>query len=283
MQDLERDGIAVLRSRELCDQLRDDPAAAMMRLLGQAPLHISCVEVAPIPGRRSIVESDRDGRLHVDAFPLVSPDVVVMSCYQHASAGGDSLFVDTWELLREIRCDDPGLYAQLFLHCRQFRFPAYSVFAPTFSLRQGRLMCHHATFPMPGDEIGLRFQERVDGARKITFRLAAGELYLINNHRFLHGRTCFSGARRLQRLQAWCEPALGAPPELLAAARRVLDWRLDVMPGGAEWVRKRLGLSPVPPADVARIPNSRQDDLLVGQLRALPPPPADLVNAMLSP
>ena len=282
VRQLERDGIIVIRSTRLCEQLEAEPMAAMTRLLGAAPLKVNTVAVTPVPGRRSIVESSLDGRLHVDAYPMLSPDLVVMSCYQQSEGGGESVFVDAWETLGAIRQEEPELYAQLFLTCRQFRFPAYNVFSPTFSLRQDFLMCHHATFPGEGDEIGARFQAWVDRTPKIAFKLEPGDLYIINNHRFLHGRTRFFGERRLQRLQAWTETPLGAPEPYVEAARLAHAWRMETAPQGAHWVRKRFGLARASVDELDLIPSAAHDAELTDVLRVLPGAPQELAGRILA-
>ncbi|MGH8032263.1 MAG: TauD/TfdA family dioxygenase [Luteimonas sp.] len=282
VQQLERDGIIVIRSAQLCEQLVAQPMAAMTQLLGAAPLKVNTVAVTPVPGRRSIVESSLDGRLHVDAYPMLSPDLVVMSCYQQSEGGGESVFVDAWETLSAIRKEAPELYAELFLTCRQFRFPAYNVFSPTFSLRQDFLMCHHATFPGEGDEIGARFQAWVDCTRKIAFKLEPGDLYIINNHRFLHGRTRFFGERRLQRLQAWTDRSLAAPEAFVEAARLAYGWRTETATQTPKWIKQRFGLTRASVDELDLIPSTAHDAELSGALQLLPSAPRELAGRILA-
>lgn len=277
-----RDGFAIVHSPALCDALRAEPARALHDLVGQAPVRHACVDVAPVAGRLSIVESDRDGRLHVDAFPFVSPDVVVMSCDLQAEQGGETQLVDTWPLVGALAARSPRVCAALFLRYREFRFPAYHVHAPTFSLRNGRLTCHHATFPQPGDDLGERFQSAVDAAPRIEFRLGAGDLYLIDNHRMLHGRTRFHGPRRLQRLQAWLPRPAPAPAHLLEAAALARRWHDQQAAGLAPELRQRLGLAPLADPLLARIPKRDLDAALSAFVAALPAPPGTLVDAVLA-
>lgn len=276
--EIARDGIIVLQSDELCDSLLARPFSAAAELLGAAPLHYDVVAVRPVDGQASIVESNRDGRLHTDSYPMMSPDLVVMSCHQQSVSGGESVFVDSWQVLDAIRCEDPSLYEKLFTVCRAFRFPAYRVYAPTFGFNQGAFVFHHATFPDEGDEVGRHFQHWVERARKLAFRLEPGQVYLIDNHRMLHGRTRFTGARHLQRLQLWNEERSPIPERFFDAASAALEWRDHAASHHSDDVRRRLGLSRVPQGRFAELPCRDHDALLDRALQTLPPPPAGLLD-----
>lgn len=277
-QEIARDGIIVLQSGELCESLLARPFRAASELLGAEPLHYDVVAVKPVDGQASIVESNRDGRLHTDSYPMMSPDLVVMSCHQQSASGGESVFVDSWQVLDAIRCEDPSLYVKLFTVCRAFRFPAYRVYAPTFGFNQGSFVFHHATSPDEGDEVGCDFQQWVERARKLAFRLEPGQVYLIDNHRMLHGRTRFTGARHLQRLQLWNEARSSIPERFLDAASAALEWRDHAAAQYVDDVRSRLGLSRVPERRFAELPCRDQDVVLDRALQTLPPPPACLLD-----
>ena len=266
---LATDGWAWVSSARMCELLLSDPASAVGEFLGVVPERFECMQVTPVQGSRSIVTSSRDGRLHVDAHPLLSPTVVIMSCYQQAQHGGQTLLADSWAVLSKIAITEPDLYPQLFRAFRKFQYPGRSTYAPTFSIRAGSLACHHATFPQPADEVGIRFQAQVDSAPVIEFKLGVNELYIIDNRRMLHGRRPFKGSRHLQRLQAWLPTTFPAPPQFVSDAMRARDAHLKVLADHPAWVQRRFGTEAVELEHLDASFTSQQEAVLDGVLRNL--------------
>src|ERR1700738_1295460 len=121
------------------------------------------------------------------------------------------------------------------------KFANANQWGATFSLRRGHFICIHPSPGDDGDEIGLRFRAWVEGAPRVRFRPREGDIYVVNNHRCLHGRLAFQDPRRTYlRMILWFVEPCEAPPELAAhaaAAGRALAERLA---GEPHWLRRRF-------------------------------------------
>nr|WP_167666774.1 TauD/TfdA family dioxygenase [Micromonospora narathiwatensis] len=135
------------------------------------------------------------------------PSVLATVMVVPALTGGESVLVDGARVLALLRRDfDDGVIAGLRLR------PRSGGNGPPLIELRGRL----ARLRYRDDQIGsphslsgredvLAALRRLIAATRNRFRLADGDGYLVHNHRVLHGRTAFSGSRRLVRLLAEVE------------------------------------------------------------------------------
>ncbi|MFJ8582232.1 TauD/TfdA family dioxygenase [Micromonospora sp. NPDC093277] len=151
------------------------------------------------------------------------PSVLATVMVVPALTGGESVLVDGARVLALLRREfDDGVIAGLRLG------PRGSGNGPPLIELRGRL----ARFRYRDDQIGsphsasgrkdvLAALRRLVVATRSSLRLAPGDGYLVHNHRVLHGRTAFSGSRRLVRLLAEVED--GHPYTWLNRGFRLAD------------------------------------------------------------
>ena len=132
------------------------------------------------------------------------PSLVAAVMQSPARKGGESLLVDGARVLRLLHQDFPGsVIAGLRLITATGGVGSAVVDAragfASFRYRDDRVAypCGSA-----GREDAVAALRHLIRATANTVNLAAGDGYLIHNHRVLHGRTAFSGGRRLVRLLA---------------------------------------------------------------------------------
>jgi hypothetical protein len=238
---LERDGVVWLSAPDLV-QSDLHPRVLAQRLLGNA-LEVGWLEADEITPREPsfrIASSRGSGPAHIDDAPNLAAQLLVMCCQQPAESGGECLFVDTWPILDAIAAADPDFYDALFEVRRPLITTSFNTWRPTFSYRHGALTCAHPPMLLDDDAVGVRFREHVRNAEQIEIVPVSGDVMVANNHRMLHGRRGFTGARRFLRLLIWTESLLPAPPQHLGHARRAAGrWSADVA-GQPDWVRTLL-------------------------------------------
>ena len=163
--------------------------------------------------------------VHGSAVRLRHPDedVLLMLCTAPAPEGGDSVLVDGYALLEVLRTARPALHAFLTRHDVDYfggwADPARGV-PPTPLVRRlveytrgGRLAVRASDYAVPvpreprWDEHAAFLDEYADvlataHASVERFPLAAGDLLVLDNYRFLHGRDAYRGPRRLHVLTA---------------------------------------------------------------------------------
>lgn len=148
-------------------------------------------------------------------------DYLLMHCSVPAPSGGDSVLVDGYALVDRLAEGHPELHA--FLTGCDVDFFGSRVNPPrgvpdTPLLRRmvehtrgGRRAVRASDYAMPvprephWDEHLARIEEYADllaGAYEVAprFRMDAGDLVLLDNYRFLHGRDAFTGSRTLHVL-----------------------------------------------------------------------------------
>ena len=165
----------------------------------------------------SIGATRKPASLHTDEpYRNMPTGIKVIHCLQTSDAGtGTSLFADGFRLGELLQEQAPALFELLCTQPITFhrRYPdaIVTATAPIFCRHDGRLH-------------GFRFQDRsmapldmdlervdavldavtalmgliADPSNQLRLRLEPGQAVLFDNHRLLHGRTGFSGARRLQ-------------------------------------------------------------------------------------
>ncbi|KAJ6492030.1 hypothetical protein C8R45DRAFT_1073427 [Mycena sanguinolenta] len=132
------------------------------------------------------------------------PRVLITTLKVQAISGGHSMLVDGQALLRHLRLNEPFLYGLI-------TSPKYSSFRSDDGTFTPRPIFDEAT-----GILRLRFDDGVQLSATLIenwakFRdaiymhsfaiaLSRGQSYIVDNHRFLHGRTSFTGQRELLRV-----------------------------------------------------------------------------------
>lgn len=161
--------------------------------------------------------------VHGRAVRLRDPDEdhLLMLCTAPAPRGGDSVLVDGYALVEALRTARPELHAFLTT-CDVDFFGAWADRPPSVPLaplvrglvettRRGRTAVRASSLALPvpreprWDEHVAHLDDYADvlaTAQECAarFRLEAGELLVLDNYRFLHGRDAFSGPRRMHVL-----------------------------------------------------------------------------------
>lgn len=142
------------------------------------------------------------------------PTIQLLSCLENSVEGGESVVVDGFRIAERMRSESPGDFDLLSRHCARFEYAG----APGVRLRSRRPVIDLAP---DGELVGIRFNNRSaapltdipfeamedyygacrrfaemveDPAMEVTFRLAPGELFIVDNTRVLHARKAFSGS-----------------------------------------------------------------------------------------
>lgn len=142
------------------------------------------------------------------------PTIQLLSCLQNSVEGGESVVVDGFRIAERLRSESPRDFDLLSRHCARFEYAG----APGVRLRSRRPVIDLAP---DGELVGIRFNNRSaapltdipfdamedyygacrrfaemveDPAMEVTFRLAPGELFIVDNTRVLHARKAFSGS-----------------------------------------------------------------------------------------
>lgn len=238
-------GLSWFRSPSAVAGVGDDPVGVATRLLGRAPFKLRGRRLEVLPGKhRGYENSQQTALFHIDQDPYIPPQVQVLICARPADVGGDSLFLDGWELAREIKRGDPALYRQLFETARIIAFSKSRWFGPTISTRLGNVIVSHGAVPPPAqDRVGQQVLASVTRAAPLALRMTEGDVIVANNLRLLHGRTAFTDPHRLLiRLMIWLEDPLPADPELAREASAVQVRIAAQVRDQPEWIRHRLGV-----------------------------------------
>ncbi len=242
-----RDGYAVLAREHTSHLSTSDPWRLCTELFGTRPLVVERQPIRPVEGGASFASSTVFTPLHTDSQSLVgvAPDIQIMQCVRPAVVGGETLLVDAWQVVSQLRTASPELYGELFRTSRRIPFVFGDVFGPTLSKKRGRAVFTHSPRVLPEDRVGMALARVLDAVPRIRFRVEAGEILVVHNHRMLHGREAFSDhAREFSRVLAWFDepifaesdpegPYAAQPPEekLPEAVRMVIDMLSGTAPG----------------------------------------------------
>jgi hypothetical protein len=150
--------------------------------------------------------------LHTDrAFFDPPPAFVANLMLQEADAGGEGMLLDGYDTLSAVVA--AGLYAaagDMVIRTSSGRVcPVFRVLDGTYC----RIRYRNDEVARPGgiSRMGRQlldlFHQSLASRRVIPLR--QGDGYIVHNHRYLHGRTAFSGTRRLARFQVTVKP--GSP------------------------------------------------------------------------
>lgn len=214
VQRLACDGLATVRGVETRTQL-----IALARRLGEIRHHVDGEDdgVTVIAPRPWTGESSRTGfsslglDLHTDGSSLPRPpNLVLVACSSEATAGGATVLADGAAAHGDLARTAPAALAALSAPGGA-RFGAPSGFeGAVYSSVHGTGRLHvrfrrdAAVWYSPEAQRSLPLFLSVLRSRSYTFQLGAGEGYVRQNGRWLHGRTAFCGPRSM--LRVLCEP-----------------------------------------------------------------------------
>jgi alpha-ketoglutarate-dependent taurine dioxygenase len=154
---------------------------------------------------------------HTDRSCLASPPhLILLVCARQSEDGGVTTVVDGPELMDALKCDFPDLLQEMCSPAAacfddgesRYKGPIFEN-APDGStcvrLRNDRL----AFFSAPlADKVKELYSVILAMTRR--FELQAGQAYVVNNRRWLHGREAFKGDREMWRyLINWSPPSNG--------------------------------------------------------------------------
>ena len=189
--------------------------------------HVACVRQDAFDSGTADMKVDPDGYaqaltpiplpLHTDV-PCFNwpPGVLMLHCLQPAESGGESVFVDGFQVAERLRADHPEAFEVLSTVSVAFKLasPDAELVARERMLEldgQGRIRVFrfsvHEVQPLdlPGHLVEPFYAayHRLctmvnDPASQVRCRLEKGDMWTANNHRIAHGRTAFSigGASR---------------------------------------------------------------------------------------
>jgi gamma-butyrobetaine dioxygenase len=143
------------------------------------------------------------------------PQLQLLHCLEQAAAGGESIAVDGFFVAERLRREQPDDFAMLTRHALRFRYVEPGAVdlraaAPLIELdSEGEVRAVRynnrsvAPFDLPEDVIVpfyrayRRFGRLLhEPAATASFRLGAGDLFIVDNQRVLHGRRGFGQGRR---------------------------------------------------------------------------------------
>jgi gamma-butyrobetaine dioxygenase len=257
--ELARAGFARVRAHELVARAASQPWEMAELVLGDGVELVERQPIAAVSHGRSFASNFADTPLHSDSqlWRGVPPHAQLMFCERPAERGGETLLLDAWLLLRDLRSSDPDLYRKLLEVPRRIPFVFGEVLGPTLSVRGGGLVFTHSPLTLPADPIAHRLHAAVTSRPPVSLVMEAGELLVVDNQRMLHGRTRFDDPRRrFTRVLVWLDRCLGKDPLLKGDAELSctdLAPRPE-SPGGAIRARRRAVidmLRGVPPGVIA--------------------------------
>lgn len=152
------------------------------------------------------------------------PTLQILACLQNTVEGGESVVVDGFTIAERLRTGDPRGFELLARCPARFEYagsagvrlrskrpmielgPDGELLAVRFNNRSAAAITDVPFADMPAWYAAYRrFAEGVeDGALAVTFKLAPGELFIVDNTRVLHARKAFSGSG--QRWLQGCYP-----------------------------------------------------------------------------
>ena len=144
------------------------------------------------------------------------PTMQILACLENTVEGGESVVVDGFRVAERLQTEMPGGFELLAGHCARFDYsgskgvrlhakrpiielgPDGELIAIRFNNRSAAPFTDIPYEAMAGYYAAYRrFAELIeDPAMAVTFKLAPGELFIVDNTRVLHARKAFSGSGR---------------------------------------------------------------------------------------
>ena len=160
------------------------------------------------------------GSIHTDGPQLnKTPKYLIMGCYKNSKNGGETLISDSSKIYNFLKKNNPQLLDEL---CKNIYFERrgfgkkknYCFKKPIFSKKNNELVFRYLREYIYGGfylkkkkinknlEIALNYLDRLmsNSKYKKKIKLSDGDIILINNHRFAHGRTAFKVEKNNSRL-----------------------------------------------------------------------------------
>ena len=171
-------------------------------------------DVRAAPNPNNLVDTNLGLQAHTDnPYRDPAPTLQILGCLENTVEGGDSIVVYGFKVAERLQAETPRGFDLLSRYCAQF---AYAGSAGV------RLRSKHPMIELrrDGELIGVRFNNRSaaaftdipyddmadyyaayrrmgelveDPALAVRFRLAAGDMFIVDNLRVLHARTAFTG------------------------------------------------------------------------------------------
>jgi len=144
------------------------------------------------------------------------PTLQLLACLESSAEGGNSLVVDGFRACAQLRRESPEAFGLLAGHCARFEYagaagvrltarrpmielaPDGELIAVRFNNRSAAPLLDVPYEAMAGYYRAYRrFAEIIERPElAVSFKLAPGELFLVDNTRVLHSRTAFTGTGR---------------------------------------------------------------------------------------
>jgi gamma-butyrobetaine dioxygenase len=145
-----------------------------------------------------------------------APTMQILACLENSVEGGDSIVVDGFAVAGRLLAEDPRGFDLLSRYCARFEYagsagvrlrsrrpvielaPDGELAAVRFNNRSAAAIVDVPYDDMPAYYAAYRRFARIveDPAMEVTFKLAPGELFIVDNTRVLHARKAFSGTGR---------------------------------------------------------------------------------------
>lgn len=142
-----------------------------------------------------------------------TPSMQILYCLENSAEGGDSMVVDGFRVVERLREESAEVFELLARHCARFEYagspgvrlqtrrpiielaPDGEIIAVRFNNRSIAPVTDVPFDLMPAWQAAYRrFSELVDEpSMAVSFKLAPGECFVLDNRRVLHARTAYSG------------------------------------------------------------------------------------------
>lgn len=161
--------------------------------------------------------------------------------------------LDSWVLLQEAENRSADFYLNLFNRIRVMRYEKAAFLAPTFSTINGRLIFAQPPKLGDKDKLGERVKNWVSNREPLEIELSAGEMLIIDNHRYAKKISEKSILDGVESYSVWTEQVTNHPNEKHLALAKAFKIKLgEVFPTDAEKTMMRFGLLDKPLDDYIR-------------------------------
>jgi hypothetical protein len=162
--------------------------------------------------------------------------------------------LDSWTLLQEAATRSADFYMNLFSRIRIMRHNKAAFIAPTFSTINDRLIFAHGSRVGERDKIGERVNNWASNREAIRIEVGAGEMLVIDNHRYAKRIRCGSMLDGVESYSVWTDEITNHPEKKhLELAKNFKRKLREVMPNDTEEKTMfRFGLAERPLDDYVR-------------------------------
>jgi hypothetical protein len=161
--------------------------------------------------------------------------------------------LDSWALLQEAENRSADFYLNLFNRIRVMRYEKAAFIAPTFSTINGKLIFSHPPKLGEKDKIGERVKNWASNREPTEIELSAGEILIIDNHRFAKRISEKSVLDGVESYSVWTEQVTNHPNEKhVTLAKEFKNNLAKVFHPNSEKIMLRFGLLDSPLDDYIR-------------------------------